>query len=115
RLWDIRSDQQIQMFNGHIDTVMCVEYSPFVNGFVGGSSNVICSGSYDNTIRFWDIRSNKNELHVIKGNEKEESRVYCLKFVPLKKKGHNNEQKLNDYCDICLCYGLHNGPICVWG
>ncbi|ETO33707.1 G-protein beta WD-40 repeats containing protein [Reticulomyxa filosa] len=61
RLCDIRSGQQIQVFKGHTDTVMCVEYSPFVinNNEVGCRSNVICSGSYDNTIRFWDIRSNK--------------------------------------------------------
>ncbi|ETN97106.1 WD-40 repeat-containing protein [Reticulomyxa filosa] len=67
RLWDIRSGQQIQVFNGHTRSVTCVEYSPFVVDSieVGDSSNVICSGSLDNTIRFWDIRSNKNALHVM--------------------------------------------------
>ncbi|ETO10687.1 hypothetical protein RFI_26689 [Reticulomyxa filosa] len=61
RLWDVRSGQQIQAFNGHTNNVNVVEYSPFVvnNIEVGGNSNVICSGSNDNTIRFWDIRSNK--------------------------------------------------------
>ncbi|ETO11632.1 hypothetical protein RFI_25744 [Reticulomyxa filosa] len=61
-LWDIRSGQQIQAFYGHKDYVHAVEYSPFVikNDInVGGDSSVICSGSKDNMIRFWDIRSNK--------------------------------------------------------
>ncbi|ETO06242.1 WD-40 repeat protein [Reticulomyxa filosa] len=65
RLWDIRSGQQIQVFNGHISDVNVVEYSPFVvnsNIEIGNNGNVICSGSEDRTIRFWDIRINKNEL-----------------------------------------------------
>ncbi|ETO05312.1 WD repeat-containing protein, partial [Reticulomyxa filosa] len=74
RLWDIRSDQQIQVFNGHTN-IVCI-----------GNSNVICSGSIDNTIRFWDIRSNKNELYMIKGDEKQDDGIMCLKFIVLKKK-----------------------------
>ncbi|ETN99624.1 hypothetical protein RFI_37846, partial [Reticulomyxa filosa] len=65
RLWDIRSGQQIQVFDGNTNEIWTVDYSPFVakNIEVGGNSNVICSGSRDGIIRFWDIRSNKNELH----------------------------------------------------
>ncbi|ETN98146.1 hypothetical protein RFI_23059, partial [Reticulomyxa filosa] len=54
------------------------------------SSNVICSGSKDNTIRFWDIRTNKNQLHVIKGDKKEDYGIYCLKLLQFKKKSKNN-------------------------
>ncbi|ETO00420.1 hypothetical protein RFI_37027 [Reticulomyxa filosa] len=58
----------------------------------------ICSGSNDNTIRFWDIRSNKNELYMIKGNKYEDDGITCLKFLPLKKKEKENENKKNiDY------------------
>ncbi|ETO35967.1 hypothetical protein RFI_01095 [Reticulomyxa filosa] len=89
RLWDIRSGQQIQLFNGHKDRVNVVEYSPFsVKNIevINGYSNVICSGSWDNTIRFWDIRSNKNELYVLNGDDKEDNGMRCFKFVSLKRK-----------------------------
>ncbi|ETO36565.1 WD-40 repeat protein, partial [Reticulomyxa filosa] len=108
RLWDIRFDQQIQVFNGHTNTVNAVEYSPFVikNGI--GNSNVICSGSRDNTIRFRDIRSNKNQLYMIKGDDKGYDGIVCLKFVGLKKKEKTNN-------DLNLCYGSKNGHIRIWG
>ncbi|ETO14986.1 WD repeat-containing protein, partial [Reticulomyxa filosa] len=85
-LWDIRSGQQIQVFNRHTNYVWSVEYSPFVIKNSIDNSNVICSGSDDNTIRFWDIRSNKNELFVMKGDDKEDDGIRCLKFIELKKK-----------------------------
>ncbi|ETO15533.1 WD-40 repeat protein, partial [Reticulomyxa filosa] len=87
RLWDIRSGEQIQVFNGHTHYVCAVEYSPFVinNNEASGCSNVICSGSRDNTIRFWDIRSNKKELYIIQGDDKEHDGVQCFKFIRLKK------------------------------
>ncbi|ETO09128.1 G-protein beta WD-40 repeats containing protein, partial [Reticulomyxa filosa] len=100
RMWDIRSGQQIQVFNGHTNIVTAVEYSPFVvnnNIEFGGCSNVICSGSWDNTIRFWDTRSNKRELYILCGSD---DRVSCLKFLPLKKK----ENKEYTNCCISLCY-----------
>ncbi|ETN98989.1 WD-repeat protein [Reticulomyxa filosa] len=95
-LWDIRSGQRIQVFNGHTNYVHAVEYSPFViknsSETVNGNSNVICSGSSDNTIRFWDIRSNKNELYVIKGDG-EDNGIFCLKFIPLKKQEKKKEKQ----------------------
>ncbi|ETO02692.1 hypothetical protein RFI_34721, partial [Reticulomyxa filosa] len=93
------------------DQVFAVEYSPFVINDSIGNSNVICSGSCDNTIRFWDIRSNKNELYMIKGDEEEDKGIYCFKFIGLKKK----EKTKNVANDLKLCYGLGNGLICIWG
>ncbi|ETO34328.1 WD-40 repeat protein [Reticulomyxa filosa] len=88
RLWDIRSGQQIQTFNGHSSGVSAIEYSPFVvDNIELGSKNIMCSGSNDNTIRFWDIRSNKKELYVIEG-DKRDSGILCIKFISLKKKGN---------------------------
>ncbi|ETO04837.1 hypothetical protein RFI_32561, partial [Reticulomyxa filosa] len=87
-------------FNGHTDQVWSVEYSPFVINNIG-NSNVICSGSSDNTIQFWDIRSNKNELYMIKGYDGD-SGIRCLKFIKFKKK-----DKANDFTyDLNLCYEL---------
>ncbi|ETO01842.1 WD-40 repeat protein, partial [Reticulomyxa filosa] len=117
RLWDIRTRQQTQIFNGHTSFVWVVDYSPFViknnNEIIGG--NVICSGGLDNTIRFWDIRANRNELFIIKGDEKEDNGIFCLKFVSLKKKGKNNEQKTNNDSAVNLCYGLSSNEIHIWG
>ncbi|ETN98447.1 WD-40 repeat protein [Reticulomyxa filosa] len=102
RLWDIRSGQQTKVFNGHLDIVLTVEYSPFViNDGNYGNSNVICSGSFDNTIRFWDIRSNKNELYIIDSFEND--LVSSIKFISLKKK------KTKSYWN--LCYGSGTGLI----
>ncbi|ETO02644.1 WD repeat-containing protein [Reticulomyxa filosa] len=109
RLWDIRSKKQIQVFNGHNNLVMAVEYSPYMNCSNIGGGNVICSGSADNTIRFWDIRSNKKELHMIKGDDKEDDKILCLRFLSLRKKQTDDDDSLN------LCYGSGKGPIRFWG
>ncbi|ETO00698.1 WD40 repeat-containing protein, partial [Reticulomyxa filosa] len=112
---DIRSGQQIQEFNGHKLLVNVVEYSPFVIKNISGNSNVICSGSEDNTIRFWDIRSNKKELYSIEGGDEEDNGILCFKFISLKKKVNNNEQKSKDDCNVHLYYGSYDGLIRVWG
>ncbi|ETO34699.1 WD repeat-containing protein, partial [Reticulomyxa filosa] len=114
RLWDIRSGKQIQVFDGHKNSVWAVEYSPFAvhNTEVGSCSDVICSGSKDNTIRFWDIRSNKKELHVINGDNKKENEIFCLKFLKLKK---NSKINSDSGCGINLCYGSKDGSIHFWG
>ncbi|ETO09004.1 hypothetical protein RFI_28383, partial [Reticulomyxa filosa] len=111
RLWDIRSGKKIQVFNGHTSYVWSVEYSPFVIKNSICNPNVICSGSLDNTIRFWDIRSKTNELYVMQLDEE----IYCLKFIELKKKINDNENKSNSDSCINLCYGSSKGLIRFWG
>ncbi|ETO35735.1 WD-40 repeat protein [Reticulomyxa filosa] len=119
RLWDIRSGQQIQVFNGHTNSVLSVEYSQFViksnNDVIGGKSNVICSGSWDNTIRFWDVRSNKNELYMIKGDKKGDDGILDFKFIELKKKEKNYENIKNGTHNLNLCYSSSEARICIWG
>ncbi|ETO35774.1 hypothetical protein RFI_01288, partial [Reticulomyxa filosa] len=75
-----------------------------------GNSNVICSGSDDSTIRFWDIRSNKNQLYVIEGDDEDDG-IFCLKFIVLKKKDKTNDVTY----DLNLCYGSCKGTIRIWG
>ncbi|ETN98617.1 WD repeat-containing protein [Reticulomyxa filosa] len=111
RIWDIRSGEQIQVFNGHIKGISSVEYSPFVMKNSIDNSNVICSGSWYNTIRFWYIRSNKNELFMIKGDETEDCGIFCLKFIALKKKDKTKNIKY----DLNLCYCSFMGLIRIWG
>ncbi|ETO18739.1 WD-40 repeat protein [Reticulomyxa filosa] len=116
RLWDIRSGKQIQVFTKHQSHVYSVEYSPFVvnNIEIGDNSNVICSGSTDNIIRFWDIRSSKKELYLIKGDKKDAG-IRALKFIPLKTKKKKSTDNRNIGCDINLCYGSLGGLIHIWG
>ncbi|ETO16695.1 WD-40 repeat protein [Reticulomyxa filosa] len=99
RLWDIRSNKEIHVFKGHTSNVNDIKCSPFVNNSDKATINsiIICSGSYDNTIRFWDIRTNK-QLHVIKGNENEDSGIFSLQFSPLK-----NKERGNKNTDDCVC------------
>ncbi|ETO16992.1 WD-40 repeat protein [Reticulomyxa filosa] len=112
-LWDIRSGRQVQIFYGHKSSINDVEYSPFIvnNIEIGNISNVICSCSWDNTIRFWDIRSNKNELYRMTG---EDDGIFCIHFFQKMKK---NEIKSDHYsdCGINMCYGSNKGFIHIWG
>ncbi|ETO15094.1 WD-40 repeat-containing protein, partial [Reticulomyxa filosa] len=82
RLWDIRSKKEIHVFKGHTGAVYCVEHLPYANSncYEIGDANVICSASSDNTIRFWDIR-NQKQSHMMKGSENDDG-IICLQFLP---------------------------------
>ncbi|ETO08817.1 WD-repeat protein, partial [Reticulomyxa filosa] len=66
-LWDIETSNLLHSFKGHDNCVRCVDISPLQSnnnksnniGVIGGNGYTICSGSYDNTIRIWDIETTK--------------------------------------------------------
>ncbi|ETO35055.1 hypothetical protein RFI_02019 [Reticulomyxa filosa] len=105
RLWDIRSGQQTHVFKEHTKVVYCVEYLPFRNNSINDilNSNVICSGSEDNTIRFWDIRTNR-KFYKIKGDDEKDGGIRCIEFVALE---NGNRAHLyvgiNRYSDGTFC------------
>ncbi|ETO07713.1 serine/threonine protein kinase [Reticulomyxa filosa] len=82
RLWDIETSKLLHTFNGHERDVRCIDISPLQNnnnyndnnkidnsiGIIGGNGYTICSGSFDNTIRVWDIETTK-QLNLFKGHK----------------------------------------------
>ncbi|ETO36704.1 WD-40 repeat protein [Reticulomyxa filosa] len=81
RLWDIETSKSLHVFKGHEYSVFCVDISPLQSNnkndnnnnkmnnirVIGGNGYTICSGSYDKTIRIWDIETAK-QLNVFKGH-----------------------------------------------
>ncbi|ETO20610.1 G-protein beta WD-40 repeats containing protein [Reticulomyxa filosa] len=80
-LWDVETSKSLNLFNGHKDAVWCVDISPLQSnnkddkknnkmnniGVIGGNGYTICSGSWDTTIRIWDIETAK-QINVFKGH-----------------------------------------------
>ncbi|ETO18424.1 WD-repeat protein [Reticulomyxa filosa] len=57
RVWDVDNNKQIQLFNGHSNSVSCVKFSSY--HYQNHRQNIICSSSLDKTIRFLDFKHNK--------------------------------------------------------
>ncbi|ETO19403.1 hypothetical protein RFI_17815 [Reticulomyxa filosa] len=89
---------------------LIVNYVMFFFRFVFWN-NIRLWGSWDNIIRFWDIRLNKKELYVINGNKKDDG-ILCIKFLVGKE--DNINKKTNNDCTVNLCYFSYSGPICKY-
>ncbi|ETO18049.1 WD-40 repeat-containing protein, partial [Reticulomyxa filosa] len=113
RLWDIRSKTESAVLKGHTNSVFCVEYLPFgADRTECRDEHVICSGARDNTVRFWDVRNNK-QLVEIKGYDNDQG-IFCLQFWPLK--GITKDSgKPDGFFGNYLCYGSLNGHIRLLG
>ncbi|ETO10957.1 hypothetical protein RFI_26419, partial [Reticulomyxa filosa] len=105
RLWDVETYKSLHVFNGHTNNVWCVDISPLQSnndksnsiGVIGGNGYTICSGSYDHTIRIWDIETTK-QLILLNGHK---NKVCGVKYG------------LNELLNIIL-YGLYNKIIRFW-
>ena len=60
RLWDLPSQESTTIFNGHSDYVRSGCFMP------GTTSNMILTGSYDETVRLWDPRIPTRAVMVFK-------------------------------------------------
>jgi U3 small nucleolar RNA-associated protein 15 len=65
RYWDSPAQQQLLCLGGHTDYVRCGAVSP-VNG------EVWATGSYDHTLRLWDVRSGQSVLRLDHGQPLED-------------------------------------------
>ncbi|ETO35364.1 protein kinase, partial [Reticulomyxa filosa] len=112
RLWDIENSNTLYVFNGHTNGIRCIDISPLQSNYnknndnykalIGGGGYTICSGSFDQTIRVWDIETAK-QLNVFK----EHTRcVNCVKYG-------SNELGNIGYSNTILS-GSWDKSVCLW-
>ncbi|KAG2181779.1 hypothetical protein INT44_008594 [Umbelopsis vinacea] len=89
RIWDPRADDAIAVsmsLTGHTNWVSSVSWSP-------NSEYTLCSGSYDSTVRVWDIRS-KGSLFTIQEEDKKD-KIYSVHWDGDKILSGGEDKKLN--------------------
>ena len=49
RIWDLRSGKDVKRIHAHFNEVLCMDFNKY--------ENFVATGSTDNTIKVWDLRS----------------------------------------------------------
>ena len=69
-IWDPETNTSKHILKGHKDYIGCLSYSP--------DSQIIASGSHDQTIRLWDVKTGKH----IRTLTEHQSKIIFLSFSP---------------------------------
>jgi WD40 repeat protein len=67
RCWVAKDGRLLRVFQGHLDTISCVE----VITARDGAQTAMYTGSYDKTVRKWDIKDGSEVDVVFRGHGKE--------------------------------------------
>ena len=81
KLWEAATGRELRTLTGHLDEVTSVAFSPdgrLLASGSGGPINAILAGSFDFTIRLWDVATGQ-ELRVLSGNL---SHINSVAFSP---------------------------------
>lgn len=63
KVWKVRTGEELHRLDGHSSTIRSIDFVP--------NSNVLVSGSWDKTIKFWNPRSGEELATLIPLNEKD--------------------------------------------
>ncbi|EAS01217.1 MAP kinase organizer 1 (macronuclear) [Tetrahymena thermophila SB210] len=75
-LWDVKSDKLLRKFEGHTNRINTVSFND--------DESVVITGSFDTTIRFWDLKSNTYKpLDIFKDAQDSVSKVVINKYEVL--------------------------------
>lgn len=59
RLWDVTTEEEVGVFRGHSDQVRCSTFigtGVGIEGVTSSSPEIWATGSYDHTVKLWDVR-----------------------------------------------------------
>lgn len=72
-LWDVKADRLIRKFEGHNNRINSVTFND--------DESVLVTGSYDMTVRFWDLKSHSNKhMDILKDFKDSVSKVIVNKY-----------------------------------